>query len=882
MKKAFAILSIICLVALVFVSCNSETKLDDTITVRFNASDSRSLSVSNQNLVSVDSTDLQWYYHGWKMSDEKFTTGQSGSNSEVDPRYWTPLDTLDQTVEFSQGLWNFKLKALRKSDNAQLYSGATNGNVLLSKANEVNTIKISVSPISSSNGSIVFSGVYIDPKNSEEIVSPNMLIIDRETQITVKSDDNENGFVVGRDGKINWIYSIPAGTHTVKVLYESSQEEVVIASEEKTLIVYSGLNTTISGPVEEATTTGKFDPLVAGTTSGNVSSAVEDNLALTVENVTPSMVSGKDTTVTVPISVLGENTSATVSVAVKKASEISSDNSFEVTQGNAVAASISLTLKAGETSIPTFGSNKVTVETYIETGLSGVNVKYNGTTGGDPAKADTTYDPVTGKLTFKTNHFSEFFVEAEIVAKNGTKGYLTLQKAIDAAESGDTITLVKDCTGSGLGSADGTKTRDSLIIDFNGKKYTMNDPAVGSKGTETQAMHWGKSLGAVTMKNGTFDIVENPQQVYMGMQNYIDFTAEDMTFDFTNIPVTRYEEDEFTGIWAIFNGKECSIFNNNSDHCMTLTGCTVIMPEDSKVGIYAGEKGLILENCTITGSVNMQYLDSETFVKTKGTTTISKGVVEYFGYKVKTSEEDGYTVYTNPTAVNVSNTIELTDAINQNSEVTVRLAKADTYVLPQMSNKEVSIIGTKDTVIDMNNKENKAKSISFEGVTVNFGTEDYRGFQHTGKLTYRDCTITGKQFLYADEVEFNNCVFEQNIVDYNVWTYGAGNVLFKDCTFNCAGKSVLIYKERSNIGQTVEFKNCKFSATAPVDGKAAIEIDSSLLYDNGIYTVIIDQATANSVSGFGTGSVSKNSVWNNKLGNKATVIVAGNTVLSAS
>lgn len=114
----------------------------------------------------------------------------------------------------------------------------------------------------------------------------------------------------------------------------------------------------------------------------------------------------------------------------------------------------------------------------------------------------------------------------------------------------------------------------------------------------------------------------------------------------------------------------------------------------------------------------------------------------------------------------------------------------------------------------MKNKVNKAKSISFEGVTVNFGTKDYCGFQHTGKLTYRDCTITGKQFLYGDIVEFNNCVFEQDMADYNVWTYGAGKVLFKDCTFNCAGKSVLIYNEGSINGQTVELKNCKFNATA--------------------------------------------------------------------
>ena len=92
---------------------------------------------------------------------------------------------------------------------------------------------------------------------------------------------------------------------------------------------------------------------------------------------------------------------------------------------------------------------------------------------------------------------------------------------------------------------------------------------------------------------------------------------------------------------------------------------------------------------------------------------------------------------------------------------------------------------------------------------------------------------------------------------------------------------MLAENEGSINGQTVEFKNCKFNATAQDTGKAAIEIDSSLL-NNGIYKVIIDQATANSVSGFSTGSVSKNSVWNNKNGNKATVIVAGSTVVSTS
>ena len=200
-----------------------------------------------------------------------------------------------------------------------------------------------------------------------------------------------------------------------------------------------------------------------------------------------------------------------------------------------------------------------------------------------------------------------------------------------------------------------------------------------------------------------------------------------------------------------------------------------------------------------------------------------------------------------------------------------------------MGNKEISITGTKDTVIDLTSGTAAHNaSITMEGVKVKSTNDNYTGIQHAAATIFKDCVIEGQPFLYAKDAQYINCTFNQTSSNaYNVWTYGAENVLFKDCTFNCAGKSVLIYNEGSINGQTVEFKNCKFNATAQDTGKAAIEIDSSLL-NNGIYKVIIDQATANSVSGFSTGSVSKNSVWNNKKGNKATVIVAGSTVFYAS
>ena len=243
-------------------------------------------------------------------------------------------------------------------------------------------------------------------------------------------------------------------------------------------------------------------------------------------------------------------------------------------------------------------------------------------------------------------------------------------------------------------------------------------------------------------------------------------------------------------------------------------------------------------------------------------------------YTQASTQDELNTALNNPTDANG----------NPTSKIAVDLKKGS-YTLPgdKMGNKEISITGTKDTVIDLTSGTAAHNaSITMEGVKVKSTNGNYTGIQHSAATIFKDCVIEGQPFLYAKDAQYINCTFNQTSSDaYNVWTYGAGNVLFKDCTFNCAGKSVLIYNEGTINGQTVEFKNCNFNASAPVAGKAAIEIDSSLL-GNGIYTVIIDQATANSVSGFSTGSVSNNSVWNNKKGNKATVIVAGSTVFYAS
>jgi hypothetical protein len=164
--------------------------------------------------------------------------------------------------------------------------------------------------------------------------------------------------------------------------------------------------------------------------------------------------------------------------------------------------------------------------------------------------------------------------------------------------------------------------------------------------------------------------------------------------------------------------------------------------------------------------------------------------------------------------------------------------------------------------------------VNIENVTLQFADANYTGFQHTATEVYTNCNIEGQPFLYGENVTYNSCVFTQpSSGAYNVWTYGAKNVTFNDCTFNSAGKSVLVYTE-SGDGSVVTFNNSVLNASVPVDGKAAVEIDSSLI--SGKYVVNFKNTTAN---GFANGNVSGNSLWNNKKGTKTEVYVDGTKVL---
>lgn len=208
-----------------------------------------------------------------------------------------------------------------------------------------------------------------------------------------------------------------------------------------------------------------------------------------------------------------------------------------------------------------------------------------------------------------------------------------------------------------------------------------------------------------------------------------------------------------------------------------------------------------------------------------------------------------------------------TAAAEENATVVL---SSGTYNIPDGIADGVTILGSEGTVIDIPEQINcGGKHLTFKNVTMTSPNKNYTGIIHVASVKYVGCTIEGQPFSYAANAVFEKCTFNQTSPDaYNIWTYGSEEITFNNCVFNCAGKGVLVYKEGGTVWFKATFNDCKFIASAPVAGKAAIEIDSSL----NPYEVYINNCTS---EGFANGSKSGNSLWNNKKGdaNNLKVVV---------
>ncbi|MCQ2421331.1 MAG: hypothetical protein MJ118_09360, partial [Clostridia bacterium] len=136
----------------------------------------------------------------------------------------------------------------------------------------------------------------------------------------------------------------------------------------------------------------------------------------------------------------------------------------------------------------------------------------------------------------------------------GVRYYDTLAEAVANAKDQDEIMLLEDMEGPGLfleRSAKDPESRKSIIIDLDGHTYTCTGPAVGSSGTQTQALHLEEN-NDVTICNGTITCTAD-SGVKMLVQNYAGLFLFDVTLDGTNLPGSgRYVLSNHSGLANIY------------------------------------------------------------------------------------------------------------------------------------------------------------------------------------------------------------------------------------------------------------------------------------------------------------------------------------------
>ena len=507
-----------------------------------------------------------------------------------------------------------------------------------------------------------------------------------------------------------------------------------------------------------------------------------------------------------------------------------------------------------------------------------------------------------------------------VPARIGDQYYGTLEAAMANVTSGDTVTILADVTlENSLTIAAGQtivldlnghtvtgspKTAAAYAVILNNGNLTVNNGSIVCECTlpasTSYAVNTITNTGILTVNNVTIENSGNSGQIGYGIDN--NSTSNDAILTVNGGKIVA-KGNYYDGIRQFCNNltKSNSVTINGGDVSSIWmqnpsdgAGATNTKDVVGSLAINGGTiSGVYLEpstnfTCSITdGNIGTVYYfqtaegrDLTGFI-TGGTFGSDPSAFVAKGFTA--TEKDGvWTVATAAAKIGDNYYATLADAFNAaQSGDEVEILTAGTYTL-STSGKDLTITGRVNGVefTGIDAKNLGGANITFNNVTFTYaGGSTYKGLQHSGNLVYNNCTFNGQVFLYGASETFNNCTFNQTTANYNVWTYGAKVVVFNSCTFNCAGKSVLIYAESAGLFNDVTFTNCEFIATTAVDGKAAIEMDSSLT--SGI-SLTINNAT---VTGFGTGNISGNTLWNNKKDNKTeanndiTVVVDGITVL---
>ena len=397
-------------------------------------------------------------------------------------------------------------------------------------------------------------------------------------------------------------------------------------------------------------------------------------------------------------------------------------------------------------------------------------------------------------------------------------------------------------------------------IDMNGKTLSNNGVDIWNEDTGSWSLISARNGAELTITgNGTFKAKEN-DSFAVDVQDSATVTIENGTF-IGNVHAvyvyegTAYIKGGFYSVQQKYNvaGKENEFVLNCYD-----------------ANRNAGTAKII-----VTGGTFVNFNPADCWAEGAHTNFVADGYSVIS--ETKANGDVWYTVVKG-TGATVGTQEDLNSAITNNETSTVKLTTSGTYTLPSLENRDVTIIGTKDTVINLTNAVKKANSVTFDGVTVNFGTDNYKGFQHTSPVVYKDCTINGFMTTYGDTV-FESCTFNSGNDQYSINFYGGKNFTLTNCHFYGVNKNVYIYQETLDSDKNVTFTDCDFHMSATEDLKSAVMLNSAAYSFNGYkYNVVINNCTAEGARTEVAENVQGNTNYQGLYGLKHSPLVVEGTV----
>lgn len=254
--------------------------------------------------------------------------------------------------------------------------------------------------------------------------------------------------------------------------------------------------------------------------------------------------------------------------------------------------------------------------------------------------------------------------------------------------------------------------------------------------------------------------------------------------------------------------------------------------------------------------------------KTDYTTLEEYGVDSIIGTKYESATVDNASTSSNVEIYWSSSSNAETDKLidqlkNDNKPINIYLLSGTHKIPNSAANQTLTITGTSETIIEIQSVDTSAggATLNFNGVTIQGQTSgDYAGWGNGANVHFNNCTINGKIAMYGKNASFVDCVFN-NKNDYAVWTWGAEDIEFVNCTFNSGGKALLVYGEYRTADVLID--KCTFNDDDTLNNeKAAIEIGSDRAIDK--YNIVINEIKVNGFAINPNGISTNSNIWANK------------------